>query len=119
MNFKEIKADIVDVIEYRKLGLIFRGWSCIKSFDKMGNTYFDLIMKKGDKKLGIVVIEEKEEIKELRNLRTYLKYVDEIEFLTIRNDVFEEIYQKYGGRKNWKVTIFTEHLNNFIFVYRR
>ena len=119
MNFKEINTDIIDVIEYRKLGLIFRGWNCIKTFIKKGNTYFDLVTKKGNKKLGIVAVEKIEDIKELRNLRTYLKYVDEIEFLTIKNDVFEKIYEKFAGRKKWKVTIFTEHLGNFTFIHRK
>ena len=49
MKFKEVNADIIDIIEYRRLGLSFRDWNAIKSFCKMGQTYFDLIVKKTTK----------------------------------------------------------------------
>jgi len=115
--FTEVQSDIMDVIEFRKLWLVFAGWKLVSEFKEIGRTFFDLVMKKDNKKIGIVAVEDEETLNSLRNLRTYLKHVDEVEFLTNTEDMFWKIREKFARKKNWRVVILDGSRNNYNFVY--
>jgi len=117
-HFIDVDCDIIDLVEFRRLWFTFGGWSVVKDYGKVGRTYFDLIVEKNNKKIGVVAVENDDDVKHLSSLRTYLKYVDEIQFLTSKEELFWEVYEKYAGkRKGWKVVMLDGSNNNYKFVH--
>jgi len=117
--FTEVESDIMDVIEFRKLWLKLAGWKLVSEFKEVGRTYFDLIMKRKNEKIGIVAVEDDDVLKNLRKLSTYLKYVNEVEFLTNSENMFWKIHKKFARKKGWRVTILDGSRNSFNFVYMK